>query len=227
MHSFTLLILTLSVFFASVPRGLGVSCNLSIGLSLAYPVTCSPSYLFDSHPFFDSIFSSINVSVLSFGLFFFFVRSCSSLCWISWTYYQPACSMFVTGQLGRKEGRLMATEILSDSGPVQAVPMGSECFLPLWNAREHPCTFLSPQHNSSTSSTFTHWERITTFCMCLCVCAGWGRKVLQLFKITRTRFEGVEGSLVFDSLCINKMNGNAFKKALLIRFNWRHFFQAH
>lgn len=45
--------------------------------------------------------------------------------------------MFVTGQLGRKEGRLMASEILSDSGPVQAVPMGSLCFLPLWNAKDY------------------------------------------------------------------------------------------
>lgn len=37
--------------------------------------------------------------------------------------------MFVTGQLCRKEGRLMTTEICSDSGPVQTVPMGSMCFL--------------------------------------------------------------------------------------------------
>lgn len=42
---------------------------------------------------------------------------------------------------------------------------------------------------------------------------------MQLLKITGTQFEGVEGSLVFDSLCINKMYGNAFKKALIIRFN--------
>lgn len=228
MHSFTLLILTLSVFFASVPRGLGVSCNLSIGLSLAYPVTCSPSYLFLLDHFLIPSFPLLmSLFYLSACFFFFFLSLLLlSLCWVSWTYYQPACSVFVTGQLGRKEGRLMATEILSDSGPVQAVPMGSECFLPLWNAREHPCTFLSPERSSSTSSTFTHWERITTFCMCVCVCvyAGWGRKVLQLLKITCTQFEGVEGSLVFDLLCIRQMYGNAFKKALIIRFNWRHFF---
>ena len=39
------------VFSVSVPWGLGVSWNLSIGLSLAYPVTCSPSYLFLSDHF--------------------------------------------------------------------------------------------------------------------------------------------------------------------------------
>lgn len=81
MHSFTLLILTLSVFFffASVPRGLGVSCNLSIGLSLAYPVTCSPSYLFLLTRFSIPSFFSINVSVLSFGLFFLFLFALAPL----------------------------------------------------------------------------------------------------------------------------------------------------
>lgn len=66
----------------------------------------------------------------------------------------------MTGQLGRKEGRLMATEILSDSGPVPAVPMGSESFLPLWNAREHPCSVSAKRSNSSTNSTFAHWEKV-------------------------------------------------------------------
>lgn len=33
--------------------------------------------------------------------------------------YQCVCSVFVTGQLDRKEDRLMATEILNDSGPVR------------------------------------------------------------------------------------------------------------
>lgn len=45
MHSFTL-ILSFIFFSLSVPRGLGVSCNLSIGFSLAYPGTCSPSQTF-------------------------------------------------------------------------------------------------------------------------------------------------------------------------------------
>ena len=53
MHSFTLtlshfffLFLSLSFSLAlPVSRGLGVSCNLSIGFSLVYTVTCSPSYL--------------------------------------------------------------------------------------------------------------------------------------------------------------------------------------
>lgn len=48
MHSFTLTpsYSLFSFFSFSVPQGLGVSCNLSIGFSPAYPVTCSPSYLF-------------------------------------------------------------------------------------------------------------------------------------------------------------------------------------
>lgn len=54
--------------------------------------------------------------------------------------------------LAGRKARLMATEILSDSGPVQAVPMGSMCFLPLLNAREHPSTVFNPQHSSSTST---------------------------------------------------------------------------
>ncbi len=142
MHSFTLalshsLSFVFSFFSLSVPRGLGVSCNLSIGFSLAYPVTCSPSYLFVFLPDHFSFHFHVSLPHLSLLL------SCSSLCWFSWAYYQCVCSVFVTGQLGRKEGRLMATEILSDSGPVQAVPMGSMCFLPQWNAREHPSTVLT------------------------------------------------------------------------------------
>lgn len=55
MHSFTLTLshsLSLSFLFSlslslspPVSRGLGVSCNLSIGFSLVCTVTCSPSYL--------------------------------------------------------------------------------------------------------------------------------------------------------------------------------------
>lgn len=134
-------------FFCSL-EVLGVSCNLSIGLSLSYPVTCSRLFFF-----FLTIF---NIFLYIFICFFFFiclvVFFCSSPRCVSWTYYQRACSVFVTGQLGRKEGRPMATEILSDSGPVLAVPMGSECFLPLWNAREHPSNVSAEQNNSSTKS---------------------------------------------------------------------------
>lgn len=142
----------------SVPLGLGVSCNLSIGFSLAYPVSYSSSYLFlPDHFWFNFHVSLPMVTSLFSRLFTLLFRS--SLCWVSWAYYQSVCSMFVTGQLGRKEGRLMATEILSDSGPVQAVPMGSMCFLPLWNAREHPSTVLTPQHSSLQHSSSTYWER--------------------------------------------------------------------
>lgn len=131
MHSFTLT--PFSLFFSySVPQGLGVSCNLSTGFSPAYPVTCSPSYLFLTSRFlipFPCLTSHAHPAPS---------RSASlSLGWVSWTYYKRVCSMFVTGQLGRKEGRLMASEILSDSGPVQAVPMGSLCFLLLWNAKDY------------------------------------------------------------------------------------------
>lgn len=60
----------------------------------------------------------------------------------SWAYYQSVCRVFVTRQLGRKEGRLMATQMRSDSGPVRALRF-------LWMPeREHPpVSCLAPQSN--------------------------------------------------------------------------------
>lgn len=154
--SFSLLSLSPSLSL-SIPKGWGVSCNLSIGFSRAYPVTCCPSNLFLFLP--DKLSFHIHVSLpavtrLELSVFLLFLLF-SLLGFLS--FLSLCCSMFVTGQLGRKEGRLMATEILSDSGPVQAVPVGSMCFLPLWNAREHPSTVLTLR--LSTDWTFTHWER--------------------------------------------------------------------
>lgn len=111
---------------------------MSIGFSLVYPVTCSSYpffFLLDHFTFRSHIFLPLITSLSM-------LPPRPSFCGASWAYYQCVCNVFVTGQLGRKESRLMATEILSDSGPVQAVPMGSMCFLPLWNAREHPSTVL-------------------------------------------------------------------------------------
>lgn len=97
----------------------------------------------------------------------------------------------MTGQLGRKEGRPMATEILSDSGPVLAVPMGSECFLPLWNAREHPSNVSAEQNNSSTKSTFTHWERVAAVSVLACRPRKKGFAIIR--NNTRSVFVGVGG----------------------------------
>lgn len=79
----------------------------------------------------------------------------------------------------------MATEILSDSGPVLAVPMGSECFLPLWNAREHPCN-VSTGSATPQQSQPSHTGKGSP--LSACVRAGRGRKVLQLLEITQARF---------------------------------------
>lgn len=152
MHSFTFTRLLLSFIFFS-------SFSLSLALSLrdwGFPVTwalgsplliLSPVLHHISFSFFLTIFHVISISLCPLITRLSLSVSLSSrlvpLWCVSWAYYQCVCSVFVTGQLGRKEGRLMATEILSDSGPVQAVPMGSMCFLPLWNAREHPSTVLT------------------------------------------------------------------------------------
>lgn len=45
-HSVSISFSSLFFLSLSVLWELGVSCNLSIGFSLAYPITCSPSYLF-------------------------------------------------------------------------------------------------------------------------------------------------------------------------------------
>lgn len=174
MHSFTL---TLS-YSRSFVFSFFFSSSLSLG-DWGFPVTWalgSPLFILSlvlhhiSFSFSLTIFHLIFMSLcpwslslsLSLLLSFSLPPSQSSLCWVSWAYYQCVCSVFVTGQLGRKEGRLMATEMLSDSGPVHAVPMGSMCFLPLWKARH------SAQH-LKTDSTSTHWERVNAKCISVCV----------------------------------------------------------
>lgn len=89
MHSFTLTLShSLSFIFSSlslspslsVPRGWGVSCNLSIGFSLARPVTCCPSNLFlFTLIIFHFIFTSLRPR-LPVSSFLSFFCLCSSLC---------------------------------------------------------------------------------------------------------------------------------------------------
>lgn len=55
----------------------------------------------------------------------------------------------------------MATEIASDSGPLQAVPIENMCFLPLWNAREQPSTVLTLKKHTGGEG-FCKYEKTQT-----------------------------------------------------------------
>lgn len=137
--------LTLSFIFSFFSLALGdwgASCNLSVGFSPFCMDTCSIiSVSFSIQIYFAPIpllCHSSGSPLLSSLL------SDPSLGWVSCPHYLRVWSMYVTGQLCRKEGRLMTTEICSDSGPVQTVPMGSMCFLASVECQRTPVQHLSP-----------------------------------------------------------------------------------
>lgn len=85
----------------------------------------------------------------------------------------------------------MATEILSDSGPVLAVPMGSECFLPLWNAREHPCN-VSTGSATPQQSQPSHTGKGSPLSACVRVCVQAEAKGFAIIRNNTLVFFGGE-----------------------------------
>lgn len=136
MHSVTLSVFHFLFFFILSLRDWGVSCNLSVGFYLSCTNIISISLSSGN-------FISISLLCHSPGspLSLVLALSPPSLGWVSCPYY---LCVFVTGQLCRKEGRLMTTEICSDSGPVQTVPMGSMCFLASAECQRTPIQRPSP-----------------------------------------------------------------------------------
>lgn len=145
MHSFTLgasHTVFYFLFFSPCPQGLGGFPVTWVLDSPSHVLTLVLTYLVLS-------LQAISFQFPHLGTHLALPFSCScsqalSLGWVSCPYYLRVCSMFVTGQLCRKEGRLMTTEICSDSGPVQTVPMGSMCFLASVECQRTPIQRLSP-----------------------------------------------------------------------------------
>lgn len=135
--------LSFSLFFSLSLRDWGVSCNLRVGFSLSCTNTCSViSVSFSSGNFIP--ISSLGRSPGSALFSQFLLPGLRLSAGFPARIYLRVCSMFVTGQLCRKEGRLMTTEICSDSGPVQTVPMGSMCFLASVECQRTPIQRLGP-----------------------------------------------------------------------------------
>lgn len=109
-HSFSFS-LSFSLFFSlslsrCVPRGLGFSCNLSIGFSFAYPATCPPSYLLLLDHFLFRFYVRLTTNrSLSLSLFQSLSSSLFLLSLLSFLMLLSVCLQHVCDGAAWQEGR--------------------------------------------------------------------------------------------------------------------------
>lgn len=154
-------------FSLSAPWGLGVSCNLSIGFSLAYPVTCSPSYLF---LFLLDHFYSISMSLFPCFFAFCLSLSLSLLSLLGFLNLLSACLQHVCDRAAWQEGRQADGHWDLEWLRSGASGAHGECVFPTSvECQRTPIHLLKSQHSSLTKSTSTHWERENAYCLSACV----------------------------------------------------------